>query len=131
MNAIMKTTGPATRIAPLSSILLLTACATQPSLPDPLEARWRGESVCEKLHEDSNQRVLRCSFPPGVGHERHFHARHFGYAISGGRMRITNATGTRDVDLATGSSFTSTGVAWHEVINVGDTTVVYLIVEPK
>jgi len=46
-------------------------------------------------------------------------------------MRITDGNGTRDVDLATGSSFTSRGVAWHEVVNVGDTTVVYLIVEPR
>jgi mannose-6-phosphate isomerase-like protein (cupin superfamily) len=46
-------------------------------------------------------------------------------------MQVTDANGTRDVDLATGSSFTSPDVAWHEVVNVGDTTVVYLIVEPK
>ena len=46
-------------------------------------------------------------------------------------MRVTDANGTRDVNLATGSCFTSSGVAWHEVLNVGDTTVVYLIVEPK
>ncbi len=46
-------------------------------------------------------------------------------------MRITDANGTRDVELATGSSFASDGVDWHEVLNVGDTTVVYLIVEPK
>jgi len=122
---------PLPRIACSSSILLLTACAWQPSLPDPLEAGWRGVPVCENLHEDSEQRVLRCSFPPGVGHERHFHPRHFGYAISGGRMRITDANGTRDVDLKTGSSFTSRGVAWHEVVNIGETTVVYLIVEPR
>ncbi len=119
------------RIACMASILLLAACAGRPSLPDPLEAGWRGEPVCESLHEDSELRVLRCSFPPGVGHERHFHPRHFGYAVSGGRMRITDANGTRDVGLATGSNFTSPGVAWHEVINIGDTTVVYLIVEPK
>ena len=119
------------RIAWMSSLLLLTACAGRPLLPDPLAAQWRGISVCELLHEDADQRILRCSFRPGVGHERHFHPRHFGYAISGGRMRITDANGTRDVDLATGSHFTSPGVAWHEVINVGDTTVVYLIVEPK
>jgi quercetin dioxygenase-like cupin family protein len=131
MNTKMNAWSQATRIAGISSILLLTACAGQPSLPDPLAAQWRGISVCEVLHEDADQRVLRCSFPPGVGHERHFHPRHFGYAISGGRMRITDANGTRDVNLATGSSFTSPGVAWHEVINVGDTTVVYLIVEPK
>ena len=46
-------------------------------------------------------------------------------------MRITDASGTREVNLATGSSFTSPGVAWHEVVNIGDTTVVYLIIEPK
>jgi mannose-6-phosphate isomerase-like protein (cupin superfamily) len=46
-------------------------------------------------------------------------------------MRITDANGTRDVDLATGRTFTSPGVAWHGVVNVGETTVVYLIVEPK
>ena len=44
-------------------------------------------------------------------------------------MRITDDTGAREVDLPTGSSFTSEGIAWHEVLNVGNTTVVYLIVE--
>lgn len=100
-------------------------------LPDPLAAGWNGAPVCELLHEDSDQRVLRCTFTPGVGHERHLHAPHFGYAISGGRMRITDASGVREIDLPTGSSFTSAGVLWHEVMNVGDTMVVYLIVEPK
>jgi len=72
---------------------------------DPLAAGWKGVPVCEKLHEDSDHRILRCSFPPGIGHERHFHDRHFGYALAGGRMRINDANGTREVDLATGSSF--------------------------
>ena len=131
MATTMKRLSHVPQAACIASILLLTACATRPSPPDPLEAGWRGEAVCAKLHDDSQQRVLRCSFPPGIGHERHFHPRHFGYAISGGRMRITDANGVRDVDLETGSSFTSAGVAWHEVVNVGDTTVVYLIVEPR
>ena len=131
MNVHVENMSPPLRLACIAGILLLTACAGRPSLPDPLEAGWRGLPVCENLHEDSEQRVLRCSFPPGVGHERHFHPRHFGYAISGGRMQITDSNGTRAVDLATGSNFTSRGVAWHEVVNVGDTTVVYLIVEPK
>lgn len=112
--------------------LLATACATQPPpLPDPLAAGWQGHPVCEKLHDDARHRVLRCTFPPGVGHERHYHARHFGYALAGGRMRLTDAEGTREVVLDTGSSYVSEGVAWHEVLNVGDTTVVYLIVEPR
>lgn len=66
-----------------------------------------------------------------MGHERHFHAPNFGYAISGGRMRITDGTGIREVDLPDGSSFFSAGTEWHEVVNIGATTVVYLIVEAK
>lgn len=100
-------------------------------LPDPLAAGWKGVPVCERLHEDETQRVLRCTFPPGIGHERHYHRPHFGYALSGGRMRITDANGAREAALATGSSYTSAGTAWHEVLNVGDTTVQYLIVESK
>lgn len=46
-------------------------------------------------------------------------------------MQITDAAGTREVNLATGSNFASDGVEWHEVLNVGKTTVIYLIIEPK
>lgn len=46
-------------------------------------------------------------------------------------MQLVDASGVREVELATGSSYASEGTAWHEVLNVGDTTVVYLIVEPK
>lgn len=115
----------------LAGLALLAACATTPGLPDPLEAGWQGASVCEALHDDQRQRVLRCTFPPGVGHERHYHDRHFGYTISGARMQITDANGTREVDVETGSSFASDGVEWHEVINVGNSTGVFLIIEPK
>ncbi len=110
---------------------MVEAYAEQPPLPDPLEAGWNGESVCEQLHDDAEHRVLRCSFPPSVGHERHFHRRYFGYAIAGGRVRITDSAGIREVDLATGSHFASDGIAWHEVLNIGDSTIVYLLVEPK
>jgi quercetin dioxygenase-like cupin family protein len=105
--------------------------ADKSELPDPLEAGWQGVPVCEKLHEDADHRILRCTFPPGVGHERHYHPKHFGYAIAGGRVRITDADGTRQLSLETGSSYSSDGVAWHEIENIGDSTIVYLIVEPK
>lgn len=110
---------------------MIGTCAAQHPLPDPLEAGWNGETVCEKLHEDSDNRILRCSFPPGVGHERHYHPPHFGYAIAGGRVKMTDSGGTREVDLVTGSSYASDGVEWHEAVNIGDTTIVYLIIEPK
>lgn len=120
------------RISVLAAMaVMLTACASTTSLPDPLQAGWNGAPVCEHLQVDAPERVLRCTFPPGGGHERHYHKRHIGYALAGGRMRITDARGTREVDLPTGSIYSSDGVAWHEVLNVGDTTVVYLIIEPN
>ena len=110
---------------------LILALAEPAALPDPLAAGWQGRPVCEKLREDEEMRILRCNFPQGTGHERHHHPRHFGYALSGGRMRITDAKGTRDVELKAGSSFSSEGIPWHEVLNIGDTVVQYLIIEPK
>ncbi|MEM9555224.1 MAG: cupin domain-containing protein [Acidobacteriota bacterium] len=118
------------RVAVLVLLLFAGGCATT-QLPDPLAAGWNGESVCEELHDDRYQRVLRCTFPPSVGHERHYHARHFGYVLAGGRMKITDSRGTREVDVTTGGTFSSDGIEWHEVLNVGDSTAVFLIVEPK
>ena len=118
--------------APAAALLLFdfgTAFATDELLPDALVAGWQGEPVCEKLHEDTRQRILRCTFPPGVGHERHYHAPHFGYVLAGGKMRIRDDDGEREVDLSADYSWTSDGVGWHEVLNVGETTSVYLIVE--
>ncbi len=127
----MKFVDAAGLVALIAGLSVVGVYATKPPLPGPLEAGWNGAPVCDKLHEDSNHRILRCTFPPSVGHERHFHTRHFGYAIAGGRMRITDSSGTREVNPATGSSFASDGVAWHEVLNIGESTVVYLIIEPK
>ena len=110
---------------------LVTIPGLAEELPDPVAAGWQGETVCELLREDAELRIFRCTFPPGVGHERHFHPRHFGYALSGGTMRITSDAGTREVTLKTGSYFFSEGIAWHEGLNVGDTTVAYLMIEPK
>ena len=113
------------------TVLLVAVTTLADALPDPVAAGWQGRSVCEVLREDVDVRIFRCVFPPGVGHERHFHPRHFGYALSGGTMRITSSAGTREVTLETGSSFSSEGIDWHEVVNIGDSVVSYLMVEPK
>lgn len=105
--------------------------ASETQLPDPLQAGWKGVPVCERLRENAQHRILQCTFPPGVGHERHFHSPYFGYAVVGGRFRITDKDGVREVDLPTGSHFENDGVEWHEVLNVGETTSIYLIIETK
>jgi quercetin dioxygenase-like cupin family protein len=115
----------------LSFISLFVSCKKATQLQDPLSAGWNGESVCELISEDDKLRVLKCTFAPGVGHERHYHAPHFGYTIAGSLFRIKDKSGTREVNVATGSSFNNEGVEWHEVLNVGDSTAVFLIIEPK
>lgn len=105
-------------------------CAEE-TLPGALEAGWQGQKVCELLQEDEMIRVLRCTFPPGVGHERHYHPAHFGYILKGGTMHITDESGERELTGIANISWQSEGVAWHQAINVGDTTTQYLIVEQK
>lgn len=100
-------------------------------LPGPLQAGWQGSPVCENLFEDERQRILRCNFPPGGGHDRHYHRPHVGYALLGGTMRLTDAGGVREVELPADISYSSEGVEWHEVLNIGTTTVRYLIIEEK
>ena len=116
---------------PFLIIVLFSGCIKSKSLPDPLMAGWNNQPVCEVLEDNSKLRVLRCTFPPGIGHERHYHDPHFGYAIAGSKFRITDTTGTREVDVPTGFSFSNKDIAWHEVLNIGDSTGVFLIIEPK
>ena len=106
------------------------APADQP-LPSAFEAGWKGKKVCEPLFENEHMRAARCTFPPGVGHERHAHPPHWGYIVQGATMRITTATGTTDRILKSGTNWWSDGIAWHEAINVGTTIGEYVIIEPK
>ena len=111
--------------------MLLCSCNKKSSLPDPQQAGWKGSKVCEVLLDNDKVRTLKCVFPPGVGHERHFHAAHFGYTLQGSTFRITDTTGTREVQVPTGYDFYNHGIEWHQVQNIGDSTAIFLIVEPK
>lgn len=120
----------------LGATALLAACATASAqvapLPMALCAGWQGERVCERLHEDEEIRVLRCTFPPGVGHETHYHPPHFGYVLSGESvMRITSPTGVREAPVSAGGSFSNDAEIVHEALNIGGQTTSYLIVEKK
>lgn len=125
--------------ATFAALALLSATSAAPQdppvettgLPTAFDAGWHGAKVCEPLFENAQMRSARCTFPPGGGHERHFHPAHWGYIVEGGTMQITDASGTRTRVLAAGSNWWSDGIAWHEAVNIGKTTAVYIIVEPK
>jgi beta-alanine degradation protein BauB len=101
------------------------------ALPTAFDAGWQGKQVCEPLFENDRVRAARCVFPPGGGHERHFHPPHWGYIVQGGTMRITTKTGSVDRVLKSGANWWSDGIEWHEAVNIGSETAIYIIVEPK
>jgi len=120
------------KLSLLLFIPVLFGCTPHTSnLPDPHEAGWKGEKVCEIIFENDKQRVLKCTFPPGVGHEKHHHAPHFGYTIQGSKFRIEDERGVRDVDVPTGYHYSNEEIIEHTVLNIGDSTAVFLIVETK
>ena len=118
------------------SLLALSACATASAqvAPSPMAlcAGWANERVCEVLQEDAQIRVLRCTFPPGVGHEMHYHPPHFGYVLEGNSvMQITTASGVVDRPVRSGTSFSNDVEIQHAALNVGTETTRYLIIEKK
>jgi quercetin dioxygenase-like cupin family protein len=112
-------------------LLLIISCNTKNQLPDPLEAGWNNEAVCEVLEDNKNIRILKCTFEPGIGHEKHYHNPHYGYTVAGSRFRIKDTTGTKDVSVPTGYSFSKDEISTHEVLNIGDSTAIFLIIEYK
>ncbi len=115
-------------------IIILAQTVQQPdvdAIPYAIDAGWEGKKVCELLFENEEMRAARCTFPSGVGHERHYHPPHWGYIIEGGVMQITDKDGTREQETPSGGSWWSDGVEWHEALNIGDATTIYVIIEPK
>ena len=112
-------------------VLVSPVVARAQPVPDALEVEWNGKHPCEKLYEDAQIRVARCTFPPGTVHVRHSHPGYLTYGLSGGKGKLKSAAGERLVDNLTGSLIVTPPTPWHEYANVGDTTVQYLIIEKK
>jgi beta-alanine degradation protein BauB len=118
--------------AVIALAVFLAAPATRADeIPDALSVQWKGHHPCEKLDEDANIRVLRCTFEPRDVHVRHWHPAVFGCALKGGRGQVVDSKGTREFEAKDGECYTSPPVPWHEFTNVGVTTIQYIIVEKK
>ena len=104
--------------------------ADLPDLPEAFDAGWKGQKVCEVLYESETMRAARCTFPPGIGHEKHYHNPHFGYVLEGGTMLDKDAQGNEEViQIVAGQTWSSSGIKVHQAVNMGDSTVSVLIVE--
>ncbi len=107
------------------------AAAQNAIAPDALSGEWHGKKLCEKLFEDTQTRILRCTFPPGSMAARHSHPGAFTYVLSGGKAQFQDQKGTRQVEVRTDTYANSPPIPWHVVSNVGDTTLRALVVERK
>ena len=119
---------PAATALAVMSFLVAPVHAMADDVPDALSVEWQGKKPCEKLFEDTQVRVARCTFPPGTVHVCHFHPSYFIYNMSGGRAQVQDAKGTRKVDIVAGVSADVPSTSWHEFTNVGETTIQALIV---
>ena len=128
MNPKSKVTLPA---AVALGLLAASFPASADDVPDGLSVEWQGKKPCEKLYEDTQVLVARCTFPPGAVHLCHTHPSYVYYVLSGGKAEVQDEKGKRKVDVATGAVVDSPPVPWHELANVGETTLQFLIVEKK
>ena len=56
---------PAVAALAVTGFLVAPIPAQADDVPDALSVEWKGKRPCEKLFEDAQIRVLRCTFPPG------------------------------------------------------------------
>lgn len=50
------------------SLLAAPSAVMANDVPDALSVEWQGKKPCEKLFEDAQVRIARCTFPPGAVH---------------------------------------------------------------
>ena len=115
----------------LLGLALLFAPLAAEDAPDALAVEWQGKKLCENLHEDNYIRIMRCTMPPGAVHIRHSHPVEFIYALSTGKAKVENANGTIEVPIIGDQFSIAPPIPWHEVTNIGDATLRFLIVEKK
>ena len=100
-------------------------------VPDALTVEWQGQHTCEKLYEDAQIRALLCTLPPSAVHVRHSHPGNLVYTVSGGKAKVQDDKGTREGQPKTGGFSNNPPNPWHEVANIGDTTLSFLVIEKK
>jgi beta-alanine degradation protein BauB len=111
--------------------IALSPFAAAGEVPDAFSVEWQGKHPCEKLYEDAQIRIGRCTFPPGAVHLCHSHPADVVYTLSGGKNEVRDSRGTRQRESKAGDMGSNAPIPWHEFKNIGDTTISYLIIEKK
>ena len=87
-------------------------------------------SVYQKLMENERVRLLKMDFQPEERTILHFHPDHLLYALEGGKMAITDTTGSNAtvIELDAGDYHWFKG-GKHSIVNIGTTTISAIVVE--
>ncbi len=94
---------------------------------DPLTV---ASNVYKALNENDRVRVLEVVFKPGDTAKMHHHPDHVVYALKGGKMSLTSAGKTQEMDIKSGSVLFLEAQD-HEAKNIGDSTLDLLVFELK
>jgi beta-alanine degradation protein BauB len=94
---------------------------------DPMVA---AANVYKCLNENDKVRVLKLVFKPGDVAKTHHHPDHVVYALKGGKMSLTTAGKTQEMEIKAGSVM-FLDAQDHEAKNIGKTTLNLLVVELK
>lgn len=94
---------------------------------DPLVV---GADIYRVILENERVRVLEARFKPGAKIGMHMHPDHVVVVTSAGRLAMTNAEGTQEIDAKVGDTFYIPAES-HSAENVGTTDFVCVITELK
>src|SRR6478609_12206131 len=85
------------------SLLAAQSAVMADDVPDALSVEWQGKKPCEKLFDDAQVRVARCTFPPGAVHVCHSHPGYLAYVVSGGQGQVEDEKGKRKINVTAGA----------------------------
>lgn len=114
-----------------AGFLLAPYAVLAEEVPDAFTVEWQGKHPCEKLYEDAQIRIGRCTFPPGAVHMRHSHPGYVVYTLSEGKAQVQDEKGTRPSEPRTDAYADVPPIPWHVFTNTGDTTIRFLVIEKK
>jgi oxalate decarboxylase/phosphoglucose isomerase-like protein (cupin superfamily) len=114
-----------------ATALALVACGFSPALKAQDVVKVAGEHN-KTLMEDQDVRVIQNTLAPGEKDALHTHPHGWYYVVKPGKMKVVFKDGTEAIwDAKQGEGGWIKARAAHTSENIGDTTLVYVLVEVK
>ena len=103
-----------------------------PATTGPVDGLVSSPGNFKLLLENEHVRVLQYTLPPGALDHWHTHPPRVGYVLSGAKIRVTEADGSRqDYDEKTGETYWADFSALHDTLNLDTKPYVALLIEVK